>query len=132
HDHLVADARLLALIVSVHRARRAHDLVVAAVAAGRVDPDRDRLGRAIGDDHALAGLELAGRMLARRGFLDLALTRACLLARPQPGPPPDLALAPPLGVALGLALLRGHLWPHGLSSRLRGAGPAPDLLRVVG
>ena len=72
-DHGVADVGVVALVVRVQRARGAHDLLVAAVAPGDVDPHGDRLVGLVGDDDALARLLLAGAVLARRRRLGAAV-----------------------------------------------------------
>src|SRR5579884_3278052 len=107
HDHGVADVRVVGLVVSVQRARRAHDLLVAAVAAGHVDPHRDRLVGLIGDDDALAGLLTTGAVLTRSRGLGLGSRPSCtrLLARPGALDAPGLRLAATLGHALGVTLL---------------------------
>src|SRR2546430_1800144 len=71
HDHGVADARVVCLVMSMQHARGADDLLVAPVAPRHVDPHRDRLVGLIGDDHALARLLTARAVLARRRGLDL-------------------------------------------------------------
>src|ERR1700761_4724859 len=63
-DH-VALAGLVALIVSVQRARAADDLLVGRVTTGDVDADGDRLVAFVGDDDALA--DLGGDRLALGG-----------------------------------------------------------------
>src|ERR1700759_2329827 len=54
--HHVTLAGLVALVVSVQRARAADDLLVGGMAAGDVDADGDRLVAFVGDDDALADL----------------------------------------------------------------------------
>ena len=61
----VALVGVVALVVGVQRGRRAHDLLVAPVAAGDVDADGDRLVGLVGDDDALAHLRAAGAVLGR-------------------------------------------------------------------
>src|ERR1700744_4671252 len=63
-DH-VALAGLVALIVSVQRARAADDLLVSRVTTGDVAADGDRLVAFVGDDDALA--DLGGDRLALCG-----------------------------------------------------------------
>src|SRR5437763_10317466 len=65
HDHGVTDVRIVRLVVSVQRARGAHDLLVAPMAPSHVDAHGDRLVRLVRDDDALAGLLTAGAVLAR-------------------------------------------------------------------
>ena len=50
----VALVGVVVLVVGMHRAGAADDLLVAAVAACHVDPDRDRLFSLVGDDDALS------------------------------------------------------------------------------
>src|ERR1019366_882832 len=102
---------VVVLVVRVQGARAAHDLLVAAVAAGDVDAHGDRLGGLVGDHHALAPppgaldrcVDRSQRLRGRRGgaalyglgpFLQTTGTTAH-------------GLAPPLGPALRVALLGG-------------------------
>src|SRR5918992_121173 len=69
HANGVADAGLVLLVVSVQLAAGPDDLLVHAVLPGGVDADGDRLVRLVGDDDALAHLELPARLgLGRRGL----------------------------------------------------------------
>src|ERR1700722_14283797 len=70
------------------------------MATGRVDPHGDRLVGAIGDDHALADLLYAGRVLARRCRLGRTRASARLGARAHPYAAPGLRLGATLGDAL--------------------------------
>src|SRR6185312_16133733 len=63
-DH-VALAGLVALVVSMQRARAADDLLVGRMTTGEVDADGDRLVAFVGDDDALA--DLGGDRLALGG-----------------------------------------------------------------
>src|SRR5919204_4478485 len=94
HDHGVADVRVVALVVGVQRARGAHDLLVATVAARHVDPHGDRLVRLVGDDHALARLLPAGAVLARWRALPARPRSPCLLTRASALYAPRLRLGP--------------------------------------
>ena len=79
HAHGVSDVRVVVLVVRVQRRRRADDLLVHPVLASRVDADRDGLVGLVGDDDALAHLDvrLRGR-LGERGGLRARLRGAAL------------------------------------------------------
>src|SRR3954454_17606888 len=108
HAHGVARARVVALVVGVQLRRGAHDLPVAAVAAGDVDAHDDRLVGLVGDHDALAHLRPAGAVLGRlrglrRGLRGAALGGPRLLTLAVGAAQLGLLLAG--GAALGVALL---------------------------
>src|SRR5918992_1371775 len=78
HAHGVAHVCLVLLVVGVQRGAGPDDLLVHAVLAGDVDADRDRLVGLVGDDDALAHLELAARLGLGSGGLGLGLAGAAL------------------------------------------------------
>src|ERR1700750_1115803 len=99
-DH-VALAGLVALVVSVQRARAADDLLVSRVTTGGVDADGDRLVAFVGDDDALAylgGVRLALGDRGAGGRFVLGLQRGAFLA-------PFVRLLLATGLAGGDALL---------------------------
>src|SRR5262249_20963257 len=105
----IALAGLVALVVSVQRARAADDLLVSRVTAGDVDADGDRLVALAGDDDALANLRRVGLVLGRGGAgagLVSCLGGGALLAA-QVGL--RLALLGPLGLAVLDAERRARL-----------------------
>src|SRR5271166_836176 len=110
HPHDIPLVGVVVLVVGVHGARAADDLLVAAVAAGHVDPDRDRLLRLVGDDHALAnpagalhgGVDRSKRLGGWSGGAALGGLRPFAESA---GPAPERLLAALLH-ALGVALLR--------------------------
>src|SRR4030088_1776126 len=101
--------RVVVLVVRRQGARAAHDLLVAAVAAGDVDPDGDRLLGLVGDHdtRALAALAFNGGGRGwerlRRGRGRAALGRLGSFAQPSRAPADGLEAA--LGLAFGMALL---------------------------
>src|SRR5688572_19362181 len=127
--HGVARVRVVVLVVRVQRRRGADDLLVHPVLSGRVDPDRDGLVGLVGDDDALAHLQVALRVLDR-GLLGRLRRRARLtraaLALLQPVGTALLGLGgTPLGALLGTVLDR-PLRPR--LTRVRGPLPPPPLL----
>src|SRR2546421_3228376 len=96
---------VVAFVVGVQGPGGTNDLLVAAVAPGGVDPDRDRLVGPIGNDDSLAHLLDAGQVLARRRLLAWNAGRFRLGVRALALSTATLRLAASLGVPLGLALL---------------------------
>ena len=89
HSRTITVSPMLAsllLVVGVQRARGAHDLLVAAVAPGDVDPHGDRLVGLVGDDDALADLLGAGDVLARRRRRAVVLAWRALTSGGAPRP----------------------------------------------
>src|SRR6185312_2399782 len=131
HPHDVALVGVVVLVVRVHRARAADDLLVAAVAPRDVDPHRDRLLGLVGDDDALADAartfdrRVHGRQRLTRG-LGRAAGRRFLLFRSAARAALDGLLAArlePFGVAILGRALRARLAAVGR------AGAAATLLR---
>ena len=77
HDDGVADVGVVGLVVGVQRLRGAHDLLVAAVAPGDVDPHGDRLVGLVGDDDR-PGAPSAGRRRARAAGVAVRLWASAL------------------------------------------------------
>src|SRR2546423_12171909 len=105
----IALVGVVARVVRVQRRRRAHDLLVAAVPAGDLDADGDRLVGLVGDDPAEALLRAPGGRLMDGGERRLGgpgrgrLGPLALLGAPAAA---LVGLALALRVAVGLALLR--------------------------
>src|SRR4029079_7358506 len=131
HAHDVALVGVVVLVMRVHGARAAHDLLVAAVAPRDFDPDRDRLGGLVGDDDALAYAALAlDRRVHRRERLRRGRGRAALgrfLAFADAARAALDGLLAALLLALGVAILGGTRRTH-LTTMAR-AFAAPQLLR---
>src|SRR5256885_14102489 len=108
--HHVPLVGVVVLVVRVQRARAAHDLLVAPVAARNVDPHDDRLLALVRDHYALAHLALALRARLDGGELPGSSGRGLAGGRGAPLPP---ARPPPsrpyaaAGRAVGVALLGG-------------------------
>src|SRR5579862_5008669 len=122
--------RVLTLVMGMQRGRGPHDLAVAPVPPGHVDPNDDRLTGPVGDDNSLASLLLPRMLLAPRRqrlgggappLLRLGAVPLTTLATNR-----GLALA--LRLPLCLPLLRRGGRPRWHSGSLRRARTAASLL----